>query len=113
MMTARASGPGTLPAAELSGTADAVHAPASPPHTVSPAGNRAMARALADTAASRTLTFAGVAASRTLARCPGCGGRCGGTCGGAKTELDEDLLASGQMALRRAVLARRALSPRS
>jgi hypothetical protein len=109
MMTARASGPGTRPAAELSGTADALHTPASPPHTLSPAGNRAIARALADTAASRTLTFAGVAASRTLARCPGCGG----TCGGAKTELDEDLLASGQMALRRAVLARRALSPRS
>ncbi|MGZ4313358.1 MAG: hypothetical protein ACXVR1_14760, partial [Solirubrobacteraceae bacterium] len=63
-----------------------------------------MARALADAAASGTLTVAGAAASRTLARCPGCGGRCGGACGGAKTELDEDLLASGQRALRRAVL---------
>jgi hypothetical protein len=54
-------------------------------------------------------------AARTLARCPGRGGRCGGTCGTDKTALDEDLLASGQRALNRAVLARRrqTLSPRS
>ena len=68
------------------------------------AGNRALARALPE-----------AAASRTLARCPGCGGRCGGTCSAGKTELDEDLLATGQQALRRAVLARhrRTVSPRS
>jgi hypothetical protein len=74
-----------------------------------------VARALADAAASATLTFAEAATSRTLARCPGCGGRCGGTCGAGQTELDEDLLASGERALHRAVLARRrlTLSPRS
>jgi hypothetical protein len=81
------------------------------------AGNRAVARAVADGAASRTLDFANGASSRILARCPGCGGRCGGTCGADKTELDEDLLTSGQQALRRAVLARhlqaQAISQRS
>jgi hypothetical protein len=82
---------------------------------LSPAsGNRALARALAGAAASRTLELAEPAATRTLARCPGCGGRCGGTCGQTHSEPDEELLASGQRALRRAVLARRALvSPRS
>jgi hypothetical protein len=79
------------------------------------AGNRALARAMADAAASRTLGFAEAAATRTLARCPGCGGRCGGTCGNSRRQPDEELLDSGQRALRRAVLARRgrALSPRS
>jgi hypothetical protein len=77
------------------------------------AGNRALARALSDAATSRTLALADAAATRTLARCPGCGGRCGGTCGHG-SEPDEELLASGQRALRRAVRARReAVSPRS
>jgi hypothetical protein len=54
------------------------------------------------------------AGNRALARCAGCGGRCGGTCGHAHSEPDEELLASGQQALRGAVLARRqAVSPRS
>jgi hypothetical protein len=82
--------------------------PASAPESgLSPAaGNRALARAMADAAASRTMGFAQAAATRTLARCPGCGGRCGGTCGKTAAEPDEELLASGQRALRRAVLAR-------
>ena len=71
------------------------------------AGNRALARAMSDAAPSRTMGFAQAAATRTLARCPGCGGRCGGTCGTNAVEPDEELLASGQRALRRAVLARR------
>jgi hypothetical protein len=79
------------------------------------AGNRALARAMADAAASRSLGFAEAAATRTLARCPGCGGRCGGTCGNSRRQPDEQLLDSGQRALRRAVVARhgQGLSPRS
>jgi hypothetical protein len=70
---------------------------------------------MADAAASRTMGFTQAAAPRTLARCPGCGGRCGGTCGKDVAAPDEELLASGQRALRRAVLSRRnrILSPRS
>jgi hypothetical protein len=86
-----------------------------PDRGLSPAsGNRALARAVANAAAPRTLGLAEAAAPRTLARCPGCGGRCGGTCGHTRSEPDEELLASGQRALRRAVLARRqAVSARS
>jgi hypothetical protein len=91
MMAARASVPGTPTAAEPLRAPEPAHPP---------------------TSASPTRTYAGAATSRTLARCPGCGGRCGGTCGGAAT-LDEDLMAEGQRALRRAVQARRALSPQS
>lgn len=90
--------------------------PAAAREGLSPAGgNRAVARAMADAAGSRTLGLAEAAATRTLARCPGCGGRCGGTCGNSRPQADEELLDSGQRALRRAVLARRAqaLSPRS
>jgi hypothetical protein len=112
MMAARASVPGTPTAADPSRLPTPTPGPVDAPRTLSPAGNRAVARSLADAAASRTLTVASGPAPRMLARCPGCGGRCGGSCGGAKTELDEDLLANGQRALRRAVLARRALSPR-
>jgi hypothetical protein len=101
MRAARASEPGTPATAEPSRT------PASAPHTLSLAGNRTVARALADAAASRALPIAGAAASRTLARCPGCGGRCAGACGAAKPAVDEELLDTGQRALRRAVLARR------
>jgi hypothetical protein len=108
MMAARASVPGTPTAADPSRPPTPTPGPVDAPRTLSPAGNRAVARSLADAAASRTLTVASGPAPRMLARCPGCGGRCGG----AKTELDEDLLANGQRALRRAVLARRALSPR-
>jgi hypothetical protein len=92
MMAARASVPGAPTTAEPS---------------------RAPEPARPSTSASPALTFADPAASRTLARCPGCGGRCGGTCGGSAAKLDEDLMAEGQRALRRAVVARRALSPRS
>jgi hypothetical protein len=121
MTAARASVPGSPtaaaePASERSRAPAQQSAPGVARGGLSPAaGNRALARALSDAAASRTLAFADAAAKRTLARCPGCGGTCGGTCGAGKTELDEDLLDSGQRALRRAVLARRrrAVSPRS
>jgi hypothetical protein len=85
--------------------AERAHAPASATPAV---GNRALARALSDAAASRTLGLAAAPSARTLARCSGCGGRCGGTCGHKHREPDEELMASGQTALRRAVTARRA-----
>jgi hypothetical protein len=89
------------------GTAESMraHVPVSPTPAV---GNRALARALSDAAASRTLGLASAAGARTLARCAGCGGRCGGTCGHKHREPDEELMASGQKALRRAVTARHA-----
>ncbi|HEY1568062.1 MAG TPA: hypothetical protein VGF68_13625 [Solirubrobacteraceae bacterium] len=107
------SGPGSergRARAALSG-----YAPVGPGRGPSPlAGDRALARAAAEATASRTLGLAEAAATRTLARCPGCGGQCGGTCGHGRSEPDEELMASGQRALRRAVLARRGpLSPRS
>ena len=110
MTAARASVPGSPtaaaePASERSRALGLPPAPEIAQRNLSPiAGNRALARALSD-----------AAASRTLARCPGCGGTCGGTCDAGKTEPDEDLLASGQQALRRAVLARRGqmVNPRS
>jgi hypothetical protein len=111
------SGPASAPASERSSepvpTRPGPARQPAPDGGLSPAaGNRALARAVTNAAASRTLGFA-EAASRTLARCPGCGGRCGGTCGHAHSEPDEELLASGQNELRRAVLARRqALNPR-
>ncbi|HEY1713248.1 MAG TPA: hypothetical protein VGG07_10115 [Solirubrobacteraceae bacterium] len=101
-------GPAVAPAPERG------HAQGAADRGPSPVGaNRTVARALAGAAASRALGLAEAATKRTLARCPGCGGRCGGTCGQARSEPDEELLASGQRALRRAVLARRgAVSPR-
>ncbi len=102
-----AGGPGSIRAPIPAPTGNRAPIPA-------PTDNRALARALATTAGSRTLGFATAAAARTLARCPGCGGKCGGTCGHGRSGPDEELLASGQRALRRAVLARRqAVSPRS
>ncbi len=107
-------GPASAPGLERSGAPAPARVP-TPDTGLSPtAGNRALARAMADAATSRTLGLGEAGASRTLARCPGCGGRCGGTCGHARSEPDEELLASGQRALRRAVLARRqAVNPRS
>ena len=92
-----------------------VRAPAAASGLSPASGNRALARAVADAAASRTLGLGDDgAARRTLARCPGCGGTCGGSCGYARSGPDEELLASGQKALRGAVLARRgAVNPRS
>jgi hypothetical protein len=105
------SGPGPVGAPEP----QRVRAPAAGSGLSPASANRALARALADAAASRTLGLGDDgAARRTLARCPGCGGTCGGGCGHARAGLDEELLASGQRALRRAVLARRrAVNPRS
>jgi anaerobic selenocysteine-containing dehydrogenase len=100
-------GPASAPGSERARLSAPIHPALAPESGLSPAaGNRALARAMADAAASRTMGFAQAAATRTLARCPGCGGRCGGTCGKSAAEPDEELLASGQHALRRAVLAR-------
>ena len=67
------------------------------------AANRALRRALSGAAASSTLGVAHATATRTLARCPGCGGTCGGTCDHPRTEPEQELMATGQRALRRAV----------
>lgn len=99
-------GPASAPGSERARQSAPTHAASAHESLSRAAGNRALARAMADAAASRTMGFAQAAATRTLARCPGCGGRCGGTCGKGAAEPDEDLLASGQRALRRAVLAR-------
>jgi hypothetical protein len=112
------SGPGPVaapgPERSRAPASDHTRAPATDRGLSAASDNRALARILADAAASRTPGLAEAAATRTLARCPGCGGRCGATCGHARSEPDEELLASGQRALRRAVVARRqAVNPRS
>jgi hypothetical protein len=82
----------------------------SPEPASAPGSERSTAAAPARRPAADGLSREGLSAAvgnRALARCPGCGGRCGGTCGHGHSEPDEELLASGQNALRRAVLARR------